>query len=957
MDELQLLKRKLAREVAARKQAESILEKKALELHQANEDLTLLNENLEQKIIERTKELEWSEKRYRQIIESATDFIYRADPQGYFTYVNPVANQKLGYTEEELIGSHFTEYVPPSYREELMELYINYRENKHLSTYQELPIVSKNGDVIWIGQNVQFVTENGEIKEVSGVARDISDRKIAEDALLTTQQRLTSLITNLHSGILVENENREIVLTNRLFCRLLKIPSMPHEMIGMDCKLSAIRSKHLFKRSEKFVERVDELLKNKKAVIGEELHMADGKILERDYIPIWGNKKYLGHLWQYRDITEKYQAEEKLKRSEEKYRGIIENMELGLMEVDHDQKILKVYDWFCDMTGYTEEELIGKNAEEVFLPSEFKSDMLQQTDARGKGQTGVYEVQMRKKDNSLIWVLISGAPIIDANGNVTGSIGIHYDITDRKNLQHDLEKAKLKAEEAEKAEKQFLARMSHEIRTPLNAIIGMAHLLEDTSLSTEQQDYVDSLRSSSDILQKLISDILDLSKITAGGFEVNPKEFDLVGTVRSLQKTFKLRLEESPVNLKLEVDDRIQTMMIGDDLLLTQILLNLIGNAVKFTNNGEIFIKVDLIEKKETDCLLEFVVSDTGIGIPADRIGAVFENFKQANNEIKFQFGGTGLGLPITKQLVELQKGEIEVQSQLGKGTAFIFRLPYKDSGKIIQKNSGQEFKLNEFKVEKLNILVAEDNFMNRKYIAALFKKWNLKYKFAENGRKAVDAAIKEKFDIILMDISMPEMNGYDATIKIRNTSNINQNTPIIALTASAMISKKDKAYEVGMSDYLAKPFRPTQLSKLIQKYNISDTQKEEEPDQDDSLFANNRMLDTAHLDYLYKGDIEYAVEMFEIFMNYTMIEYEKIRTYIQNQETQKVQYLAHKLKPNFSLVGLIEIEKKMLELEKLASENKTQSAIEKLFSSIDNDVKKAKPIIEEQLNKMKILI
>jgi len=953
MEELQLLQRRLEREQTARQQAEQILEKKALELHQVNQELIRLNESLEQKIADRTKALELSERRYRQIIESADDFIFRTDPKGYFTYINPVVIQKMGYPAEEVIGSHFTEYVLTGYEQEFMDLYINFRDTRQLNTYQELPVVSKNGDVIWIGQNVQIIIEHDEVKEVTGVARDISERKIAEDALQTTQLRLTSLITNLHSGILVEDEGRKVVLANNLFCKLLNIPSTPQALKGMDCKLSAIRTKHLFKNPDEFVQQIDKLLKERKRVVGEELHMASGKILERDYIPIWGGNRYMGHLWQYRDITEKYLAEEKLKQSEEKYRGIIENMQLGLLEVDNEQKILKVYDWFGDMTGYKAEELIGKNAEEVFLPQRITPKMVEENEKRKNGESGVYEIQMTKKDGSLIWVLISGAPIFDQQGKVTGSIGIHYDITDRKKLQHDLELAKQIAEEAELAEKQFLARMSHEIRTPLNAIIGMSHLLDDTKLSVEQQDYVESLKSSSDILQKLISDILDLSKITAGGLETHERPFDLPGAIKSLQKTFQLKMETSPVEILVEIDDRIQYLVIGDDLLLNQILLNLIGNAVKFTKTGTIAIKVKVIERVAETCTIEFTISDTGIGIAADRLDSIFENFKQADNKIRFQFGGTGLGLPIAKQLVELQGGEIKVYSTLGVGTDFTFRLKYQESQQLISDVAHQEAKVNDEVLGDCHILIAEDNFMNRKYVSSLFKKWGMRHQFAINGKEAVKKAIKEKFDLIFMDISMPEMDGYDATIQIRNTLNVNQNTPIVALTASAMINKKDKAFEVGMSDYLAKPFNPNQIKKIIQTYYEVETSSFSEDDTD-LPFEFNKVLDVAHLDYLYKQDLNYASEMFKIFTSYTMREYAKFPKLFEEENLEGIYQLAHKIKPNFSLVGLTSLEKELLELENLAHAGTSIKELEALFIRIDEKVIIYKDLIEEELKKMK---
>lgn len=952
MEEVELLKRRIVREQRARKEAERILEQKALELHETNEQLQLLNDNLEQKIQERTEALERSEKRYRLIVESAEDFIFRTDPKGYFTYVNPVVYSKFGYTAKDLIGTHFTEIIPKGFQDDLMNMYINYRESQLLNSYQEFPVVAKNGDIYWVGQNIQFILENGIVIEVTGVARDITERKLTEEALTTTQLRMTSLIKNLHSGILVEDENRKVILANRLYCKHFNIHHSPQELVGTDCSLSAIRYKHLFITPDQYATKIEEIIAGKKPVTGLEFHMTNGKILEQDYIPITDGNRHLGHLWQYRDITQKYHAKEALRKSEEKYRGILENMELGLMEVDNDQTILKVYDWFCDMTGYTEEELIGKNAQEVFLSDTFAEQMAHQQEDRKKGEAGVYEIQIRKKDGEPIWVLVSGAPITNSEGEVTGSVGIHYDISKQKKLLKDLEDAKRQAEAAEKAEKQFLARMSHEIRTPLNAIIGISHLLEDTTLDMIQRDYVDSIQSSSNILQKLISDILDLSKITAGGLEVHPRLFDLRGTIKSLEKTFRLKLQEQPINFNTEVDDGINTMMIGDDLLLNQILLNLIGNAVKFTKQGSIHLSVQIEKVEGSKHWLTFTISDTGIGIQQDRLASIFENFKQADNEIRFQFGGTGLGLPITKKLVELQNGSITVKSKPDEGTTFQFKLPYEKSNQSIAIKAPKEQPFNDTLDAK--ILVAEDNIMNRKYISALLKKWNLEFEFALNGKEAVELAQFNNFDLILMDISMPEMDGYDATIHIRNTNNPNQSTPIIALTANALVAQKTRSEEVGMTDFLAKPFKPEQLKKVIEKYKAhKKLENYSNLDTDVNGFAFPSELDLEHLGFLYNGDLHYAEEMFGLFLDYTLIEFEKLHALLNEEKLTDFQKLVHKLKPNFSIVGLTNIENQLAQLEQSTAKKLTLNELKIQFAAITKNIQKHEPIIKATLTKI----
>ena len=642
-----------------------------------------------------------------------------------------------------------------------------------------------------------------------------------------------------------------------------------------------------------------------------------------------------------------------LRRSEEKYRGIIENMELGLLEVDLEHKIIHAYDWFCDFTGYSKEELIGKNAQEVFLPDAADKPLMElENNKRKRGQAGVYEVVMKKKNGQLMWVLVSGAPIFNMEGEVVGTIGIHYDITERKKLEQALQKAKLEAEAAQEAEKEFLAKMSHEIRTPLNAMIGMSHLLYDTRPTNEQKEYLSILKSSADILQSLIADILDLSKIQAGEIEVHQKEFDLRGVVKSLQKTFQLRVEGQPIEILANIDERIQNLLIGDDLLLNQILLNLLGNAVKFTEKGEVGIIVTVLETIGLTQKLEFRVFDTGIGISSDKLEVIFENFKQAGNEVRHKYGGTGLGLAITKQLIELQGGFIAVLSEEGQGTEFIFQLSYQDSGQKAEISTTALPALSKVAIAFNKVLIAEDNYMNRKYIATLFAKWAIPFRFAHTGKQAVEAAQEEKYDLILMDISMPEMDGYEATIAIRNTTNLNQQTPIVALTASALISKKDKAMKVGMTDYLPKPFKPMQLLQVLQQYAHA-TIDSDSMEKVETTFVFNASLNATYLADFYQGDLDYAAEMFDIFLQHSIPEFETLNTLLVVGELQRARKLAHKLKPTFAMVGLTDLEQQMQELENALLSTAPQKDLLAIYHSILKDLTNKKPLLSEDLKRM----
>ncbi len=649
---------------------------------------------------------------------------------------------------------------------------------------------------------------------------------------------------------------------------------------------------------------------------------------------------------------------EELRRSEEKYRGIIEGMELGLLEVDLNHNIVRAYEWFCDMTGFTPQELEGQNATKMLTRGSLPQVMKDEDKKRERGQAGVYETMIHKKDGTPIWVLISGAPLYNLAGEIIGTIGIHYDITSRKQLEEDLKKSKRIAEDAQEAEKQFLARMSHEIRTPLNAIIGMVHLLYDTQPNPEQKDYLSTLRTSADILLRLISYILDISKIEAGEIVVNEKEFDLIGLLHSMQKTFGLKIEQG-VNVRLNIDPKIQNMMIGDDLLLNQILLNLLGNALKFTDKGEVGIEVRQLDRTLDECFLEFRISDTGIGIAEEYLGLIFENFKQADQPAKISAAGTGLGLAICKQLVEMQGGSIRVESELGVGTTFIFSLSYVDSGKkaVIEKTELQLPNFNSNADE--TVLVVEDNYMNRKYLTTLLRKWGITYDVAIDGGEGWAMAQEKAYSIILMDISMPVMDGYQTTIKIRNQRNKNKDTPIVALTASAILSQKNKAIETGMNDFLPKPFQPNQLMAVMKKFlafndEPADTEVEVVTK---GIFQFNPQLDSAYLQTFYEDDLDYAADMFDTFLEYTVAEFPNLKIAIAGGNMEEIRKAAHKIKPTFAMVGLTTLRDELAEIERLASTNSDIELMERIQADLEDQLNHFIPILEADMHQMELFL
>lgn len=902
------------------------------------------------------KELEKTNARFFDLFENMNDSLVIFDEQGNILEANQAA-KKLALIDQ-LEKPNFWLLVPPDEIENTKAAFHSLVKEGEKTGF-EVRIVRPDGQSRFIQVNSSGIFKNGRLVGSRHIIRDISERKRAEKDVENSQIRLSSLIRNLQAGILLENETRHILLVNQTFCTIFGIPAPPEALLGMDCSRSAEQSKVLFKDPEGFVAGIEALIKKRELTAAEELHMVDGRVLERDYIPLFSKGNYLGHLWQYRDITEKRNAAEAIRKSEEKYRGIIENMELGLLEVDNNEVVQRVYDRFCDMTGYQQEELLGKVASEILIPKDQQYIMARQQADRSKGKAGVYEIQLRKKDGSMIWVLISGAPLINREGEVIGSLGIHYDITARKKLERQLAKAKQQAEQARATEQQFLANMSHEIRTPMNAVIGMTHLLYDTPINEQQKEYLDALRFSGDTLMGIINNILDFSKIGAGELEIEEKPFNLIQLAQLLKQTFQFKLKNKPVSVVLNYDRRISNLVVADSTRINQILTNLMGNASKFTDSGTIGLSVELKEIQGDLYLVKFEVHDTGIGIPADKMETIFQSFKQADVKIARKFGGTGLGLAIVKQLVEILGGTIAVRSREGAGTTFSVELPLKNSGRrAVEKEIGKDNIGEEAKVflSGLNVLVVEDNLMNQRLISKILDVWTCDYDIAGDGQAALQKTMETKYDLILMDIHLPGIDGCETTELMRSdAANPNQKSLIIALTAAALLEEKKRALKSGMNDFLSKPFSPLSLRKLaLQKLNFQSTEKRADDKKQKDVPTPSIEIDLNYLSELSEGDPFFIRDMIETFLRETPEAILKMSRDLQEKNWDSLYRTAHSLKPNFMMLGMTTQEKDAAQLEKMVKAGAYElDILQTLVNRLDRDVQALIPLLKEKLKEI----
>ena len=525
------------------------------------------------------------------------------------------------------------------------------------------------------------------------------------------------------------------------------------------------------------------------------------------------------------EVTLQVNSKKQVEASEKNFRQLTELLPEKISNADTNGEVFYYNQTWSDYTGLSIAELISNGWSKLVSPDKLPEIGKKWKHSLETGELFEYEIQILDKNGNYKWHLCRSTAIKNENGEITKWFGVATEIQEQIDHQIALENAKnnaeiktLVAEEAVKSKQQFLSNMSHEIRTPMNAIIGFTNAILKTSLNDAQKQFVSAIKTSGAALILLINDILDLAKIDARKMHFEQIQFNLNESISAMLELFEIKIREKNLKLVVKYDDKIPQMVMGDSLRLRQIILNLMSNAVKFTDQGKITLKISMVEEDEHNITIEFELTDTGIGINANKLEVIFNIFEQADQNITTSYGGTGLGLAIVKQLVEAQGGNITVKSELHKGAKFSVIMPFKKVEVIKDILPEVEEKM---KIEHVKVLVVEDVALNQLLIKIILMDFGFEFEIANNGKIAIEKLKEAEYDIILMDLQMPEMNGFETTVYIREV--MNSQIPIIALTADVTTMDAEKCLAMGMNDYISKPVNEKSLyTKIINSLNNS---------------------------------------------------------------------------------------------------------------------------------------
>lgn len=810
---------------------------------------------------------------------------------------------------------------------------------------------SKSGKPYWLRINAQPIMDNqGKLVNYFAIEEDITAEREIQNKLEKQRVFYEQILNNIPSDIAVFNNKHTYLYLNR---EAVNDEELRKWLIGKKDE-DYIKAKNkplslLENRRNLF----NEVMESRQLKSWEErIQMPDGEVKTkmRNFFPVVNDIGEVELIIGYgMDITEIKNIQQQIEDSQNRYKDVIENSLAIITTHDMDGNFITVNPMVSSVYGYKDSEMVGQEVSS-FIPKDDRSFFVEgylKKIKKEKKATGIFRVL--HKNGKIVYSLYNNF-LKEEQGKEPYVIGFAVDITDRIKAEKELKYAKKQTEELAQSKQNFLANMSHEIRTPMNAIMGMANQLNKTNLLPQQHFYLNTIQSAADNLLVIINDILDISKMEAGkltleniGFE--PKQ--IVG--RSMQVMMHKAEEKGLAFTNSFCDGRLFPVLIGDPYRLNQVLLNLISNAIKFTEKGTIDIQCKVVGDTNEQQIIEGIIIDTGIGMEESFAKNLFQKFKQEDESVTRRFGGTGLGMSICKDLVELMSGTIEVESKKGVGTKVSFTIPFK-KGTVTDLPVKSAEIIDEVMLKEKQILVVDDNEMNRLVASTILNNFGVIVQEASNGKDAIELLQHKQFDLVLMDVQMPIMDGLEATKIIRET--ISKDLPIIALTAFAVKGDKEKIMRTGMNDYLSKPFEEDKLLAIITKWigiqistPTANTVMEIETEViEDPLFDLTKLEDIA------KGNSGFVSKMIGLFVEQGTISLNEINESFEKNDFIQISKIAHRMKPSLDNLGIDSIKMEIRDIEKNAVEYGAKGTLQPILEKINAVIGKAVIQLKKQL-------
>ncbi len=878
------------------------------------------------------------EKFIRSVTQAMPDVLYVFDLiELRYVFTNKQIANVLGYTPEEIQDLH-GEFLTELIHTDDIPAVVSSQREVALSRDNEIFAVEyrmrhKYGHYVWLhAQQMVFERdEQGVAIFLMGVAKDVTQQKKNLAALEASESRYRSMIEKAEDIIYEMDADWNIRFVNTVAERILGFNKSD---LAKKTLWHIIKTEYRKEIEDIYLKETETRavipyiefpVQNKK---GHEVWLGQNATIEYDGDLVKTIRVIA------RDITDRRTAEMELQQSELKYRSAVDNIAEAVFQIDREGRFTFLNAAWTHTTGFTVEESLGRMYTDFVYHEDRKIDMEQfQPVNRQEVDYTRHQIRYMTKDGGYKWVEVYAQAMRTHKQRVQGVIGTITDISEQHLKEENLIKAKEQAEEIALAKQNFLSMMSHEIRTPMNAVIGITHLLLQEDPRLDQLENLNVLKFSADNLLVLINDILDYSKIEAGKVTLEEVEFRLPDLLVSIEQSMVHKAHEKNIELITSLHESLPENVIGDPVRISQILNNLVSNAIKFTTRGLVKMEAKVKESTEDYADIEFSVSDTGIGIAPDKLDHIFESFTQASSDTTRKFGGTGLGLAITKRLLALYNSDIKVDSVEGLGSKFFFVLRL-NKGKAGQKRN-QSVTLSNAPIDlsHIRLLLVEDNDINTLVATKFLSHWGILPDYAVNGREAIEKVKTKQYHIVFMDLQMPEMDGYDATKAIRALSGeYFQKLPIIALTASAMGDIKSKLIAIGMNEYLTKPFNPSELySKILRFTEHSEILNVEEdtPIIAAELVSMPTMIEFDKLEELAGGNMEFKNELIEKCIQALQQLPRYYADAIKATTSDKLEKMDHKLRPTFHYLNPQELMQELRHgLELLKQKKKDKEAL-----------------------------